>query len=143
VGRVPFYPETQPATAISDAVSWVSSRYFTEVDWNALPGAGEGPRGTFNVGWEQFERYCRDRDIPLVVYHHPTRVECEAGGYNEEGAALQALLAELGVTVVSGLEAPCSPDAYRDDIHPDAAGQAIIADALEPALSKIIADAAD
>jgi len=143
VGNVPFYPESQPATAITDALSWISSRYFTTVDWNALPGAGEGPRGTFNSGWESFAYHCRNHDIPLLVYHHPTRTECEAGEWNEEGTSLQSLLTELGVEVVSGLEAPCNVDAYRDEVHPDAAGQAIIADALEPALRKIIADAVD
>lgn len=143
VGNVPFYPETQPATAVTDALSWISSRYFTTVDWNALPGAGVGPQGTFNSGWESFAYHCRAQDIPLLVYHHPTRTECEAGEWNEKGTSLQSLLAELGVEVVSGLEAPCNSGAYRDDIHPDAAGQAIIADALEPALRKIIADATD
>lgn len=142
VGNVPFYPESQPATAITDAASWVVSRYFTAVNWNALPGAGARPQDTFNPGWENFAYHCRSRDIPLLVYHHPTRSECQAGAWNEEGIALQNLLAELEVTVISGLEAPCDISAYRDDIHPDEAGQALIADALEPALRNAVAHAA-
>ncbi len=142
VGNVPFYPESQPFTALTDAVTWTVSRYFTTVNWNDLPGAGVRPQDTFNPGWEKFTYYCRNRDIPLLVYHHPTRSECEAGEWNEEGTSLQSLFAELGVAVISGLEVPCNASAYRDDIHPDEAGQALIADALEPALRRLIRDAA-
>ncbi len=135
-GNVPFYPDKQPLTAIGDLTTWMWSRKFQHVDWNSLPHI-EGAKPVaepFNTGWERFYRYAMYEAIPLLVYHHPSMSEVKAGTWTEDGHLLEVFLAQLGVPVVSGLSANMTVNCYRDDIHPNARGQVVMADALEPVL---------
>jgi hypothetical protein len=140
VGKVPFYPEKQPATAISDMLGWAWSRRFEYHHWNKLPRLRTVPdeQPAINPGWEQFAAYHFSAGKGLLVYHHPSLEEVHAGQYNEQGHILRAWLAQLGVPVVSGLAANADPAYYRDEIHPNATGQAAIATALEPALRNFL-----
>lgn len=141
VGRVPFYPDRSPALALTDALTWGWSRYLGSVDWDALP-LMEGAMPTeapHNTGWDAFADFCEARELPLLVYHHPTLREWREGAWDADGAALQSWCSARGVPVVSGLEASYSAQAYRDAIHPNAEGQRAIASALLPALHTYIA----
>lgn len=133
VGRVPFYPAEQPHTAIGDAVTWVYSRYVGDVDWQSLPkieGVPENSGSTPGAGWREFDQYGRDNDIPLLVYHHATQRELEAGEWNPNGRALEAFLNNRGVAVVSGLKIGLDSSDFVDNIHLSASGHRKLADAL-------------
>lgn len=136
VGRVPFYPDRQPLTAISDFASWVWSRKLERVNWNDLPYLIDPPvaQEPFNTGWEHFYRYCLANDIHLLVYHHPSRKELADFRYDENGHLLDVFLEYLGVPVINGLMEDFSVEDYRDDVHLSASGQAKLAQALEPAV---------
>lgn len=140
VGNVPFYPAKKPDIAITDAINWLYSRYIQKIEWNDLPKI-EGAilqQHRFNPGWDRFVSYTRENNIPLIVYHHANLEEIENQEWTEEGKQLEAYLAGQGVEVISGLDAGFGVSDFRDMIHPNESGHVKIADALEPALSKLI-----
>ncbi len=140
VGHVEFYPERQPALAITDAFGWMLSRYITDTDWSGLPSiAGGNPvQADHNLGWDAFIDYAKARAIPLIVYHHTALDEIGQGSWSSEGVALEAFLSMRKIKTVSGFDAGFVAVDYRDAIHPNASGQQKIADALEPFLTEII-----
>ncbi len=143
VGQVPFYPNRKPSLALSDAWSWLWSRYVAQVQWAALPQMPGTPaptpcRNGPNPGWPGWIQFCREQHLPLLVYHHPTQREWERARFNAQGEALQAWLRVHEVPSISGLEAPYSHNAWRDPIHPNALGQQAIARALQPAMIELI-----
>lgn len=143
VGRISFYPEHQPYTAISDAIRWIFSRYVEHINWNALPKTKRisGETHPYNPGWEAFITYTNENDIPFLVYHHATAEEVLSGKWDEKGKALENFLSEQGAQVVSGLDANFTADDFRDALHPNTSGQQKIADALEPVLNELLQDA--
>ena len=78
--------------------------------------------------------------VPVVLALHPTRQAFEAGEQNAtlEALALTDALAnvELVDLLPAYLEAARGMDPYRDDLHPNAAGQRALADALRPVIEQ-------
>lgn len=143
VGNIPFYPEKRPAFAIPDAINWLYSRFFQRIAWNDLPKIDGGvvDQHSFNPGWERFIAYTQEENIPLIVYHHANLEEIQKQEWTSEGKQLEAFLTDHGVKVISGLNAGFNATDFRDMIHPNPSGQVKIADALEPALAKLIGHA--
>lgn len=141
VGNTPFYPTQNPALAISDAISWVTSRYFEKTEWDKLPLMdGIDPRlMNYRSGWRDFINYADSTEIPLLVYHHADKSEMVNGEWNAEGKELKAFLTENGVKTISGLKSGLDEGDYHDEIHPNAAGQAKIEKAIQPEVLKILA----
>ncbi|HKL02120.1 MAG TPA: hypothetical protein VJ911_00540 [Cryomorphaceae bacterium] len=141
VGRVPFYPDSKPALAISDCAQWLYSRWFSEVNWDELEENKDAnyKRGKFNRGWQQFIDYCNRKNLPLLVYHHANMEEVENKSWSKKGARLEAFLAENNVAVISGLKSGMDKDDFRDKIHLNPSGQRKLADALGPTLQEFLA----
>lgn len=138
VGHVPFYPKDEPKLAFFDAVSWVYSRYFEKVKWGQIPlMANINPEKlTYTGGWPDFVNYADSANIPLLVYHHPDRSEFENQKWNAKGKALESFLKEHNVNRISGFDSGFTLGDYRDEIHPNASGQAKIEAAIEPRVLK-------
>ncbi len=133
VGSVPFYPRSQPITAIGDAVSWVYSRYFQTVDWSALPildHADTTENPGHSLGWIRFYRYGQDKGIPILVYHHATQKELDAGQWNLNGLALEAFLSNHNIETVSGFDAGYTKNDFLDNIHLSLSGHRKLAEIL-------------
>ena len=83
----------------------------------------------------------RDAGAKVAVIYWPTQAEV-AGGPAEPGRAiLQKTAADDDVIFVDA--APFlagQPDVYRDGLHPNAAGQKDLAQAVEAALDRLAAD---
>jgi len=136
VGNVSFYPDSQPLLAITDAITWVYSRYFENVNWSELQhyktyADDEQP---YDSGWDKFIEYSRSAHIPLIVYHHPDQSESRNGQWNSKGQQLEDLLSSRKIRTVSGLEVEMEEHDYRDEIHPSGSGQIKIAKAILPVL---------
>lgn len=140
VGNVPFYPDKNPTLAISDAVYWAYTRIFNTVDWNNLSVIKDGVPNDYdhNIGWGNFLAYANENDIPLLVYHHADKQECENNEYNEMGQKLESFLQENGVHVILGINAHLELSDYRDGIHPNTEGLLKIEQAIEPEVLKIL-----
>lgn len=140
VGHTPFYPDHNPRLAIPAAIKWVYSRYFQHIDWDALPVLpGVDPALLqYRSGWQDFVAYTRSKDIPLVVYHHADKQEVLSGKWNAKGVALEKFLKENDVQTVSGLKAGFTESDFRDELHPNAEGQARIAQILGPEIIKTL-----
>lgn len=142
VGNVSYYPMEQPALAITDAFSWITGRFVVDTNWSELPPTpGCEPNNySHNSGWDNFIAYTITNGIPLIVYHHADRSENQDGKLNEMGEQLQAYLKANDLQYISGLNAGLEDADYRDDVHPNAGGQAKIAEAIYPVLRKTIDD---
>ncbi len=140
VGNVNFYPEADPALAITDAFYWTISRFLSEPDWDEIPLIENCTpnTGSHNVGWDEFIAYAIAHDIELVVYHHPCLEEFSNGKYDEKGQALAAYLDTYSVNYISGIDEGYNESAYRDHIHPNAKGQEIIEKAIRPVVLKLL-----
>ena len=140
VGNIPFYPDKNPTLAIIDALYWTYTRIFDTVDWNNLGVVKGGVANDYdhNIGWDNFLAYADEKDIPLLVYHHADKEECENKKFNPMGQELESFLKEHGVHVISGLNATLELSDYRDEIHPNAKGLLKIEQAIEPEVLKIL-----
>lgn len=140
VGEVPFYPNSQPALAITDASRWIYSRWFSEVNWDDLEENEEitYQRGKFNRGWQQFVDYCSGKNIPLVVYHHADLEEVQNKTWSKKGAKLESFLAGKRVSYLSGLDSGMDSGDFRDEIHLTPSGQRKLAASINPVLTEIL-----
>lgn len=120
VGKTPFYPDKNPMLAITDAAYWLYSRMFNTVNWNNLGKVKGGVPNNYdhNIGWDQFLAYAEKNQIPLLIYHHANREECENNEYNVMGRELRDFLLSKNAKVISGLKSGLTADDYRDEIHP-------------------------
>lgn len=141
VSNTPFYPAHNPKIAIFDALSWVYSRYFGKVEWDELPILPSVDPNLFDYksGWVDFITYADSANIALLVYHHANKAEFSNGEWNEKGKELEAFLNQRNVLTISGLNSGFVAADYRDEIHPNAEGQAKIERAIEPEILKILA----
>jgi hypothetical protein len=142
VGNVSYYPKEQPVLAISDAFTWVTSRFIADTDWDKLPPTeGCVPNNYLhNSGWDNFIAYSLTNGIPLLVYHHANREENQMGRWNADGEDLEAYLNANNVQIISGLTAGFEESDYRDEVHPNSSGQSKIAEVIYPVLRKIVDD---
>lgn len=140
VGEVPFYPNSQPALAVTDASEWLYSRWFSEVNWDDLEENEDVAyrRGKFNRGWQQFIDYCSGNSIPLVVYHHADLEEVQKKKWSKKGAQLKSFLDGKELTYISGLESGMDRGDFRDEIHLTPSGQRKLAATLKPAIIEIL-----
>jgi hypothetical protein len=142
VGNVSYYPKEQPVLAITDAYRWIISRFVIDTEWDKLPltPGCEPKKFSHNSGWDDFIAYTAAYGIPLIVYHHPDRQENQEQAWNAKGKELEAFLIENNVLSISGLASGFEESDYRDEVHPNAKGQAKIAKAIYPILRKTVDD---
>ncbi len=138
VGRISFYPDSQPILAITDAWQWVFSRYVEKVAWNEIPYLKQTTKAPHNPGWDAFIAFAKQKNLPLIVYHHATLQETQDAAWSADGLALETYLRDRGVKIVHGLDTRWQASDYRDEIHPSATGQEKIASALLPVLQQLI-----
>lgn len=136
VGNQPNYPEEKPFSAISDAFSWIYTRYIQDFNWNELAYIKNVNNDNFdhNPGWDHFIEYSTENDIDLWVYHYPNKEENQNQAYNRKGQQLQQYLKNNNVFVISGIDAGLSESDFQDEIHPTSSGQVKIAEAIKPHL---------
>ena len=68
----------------------------------------------------------RQAGIPFFIWLHPERTELNKGEYNNEGKEIIAFCNKDSVPVIEGINY-MSVDDYRDAIHLNEKGQAILA----------------
>jgi lysophospholipase L1-like esterase len=121
VGQHPSFPAQHPATAIGAALQRLRFRFATPTP------ASEGPK--FDPGWRHLIEVLADAELPFTVLFHSERDELLSGTYNTEGAQLMDSLHQWNVPVTPLLPV-MSTEMYKDGIHLNAQGHAMLADVL-------------
>jgi lysophospholipase L1-like esterase len=121
VGQHPSFPAQHPATAIGAALQRLRFRFAP------MTQASEGPR--FDKGWRQLTSVLSSAELPFTVLLHAEQDELHNGTYNTEGQQLMDSLQQWNVPVTPLLQV-MRTDMYKDGIHLNAKGHAMLADVL-------------
>lgn len=90
----------------------------------------EGTANSQNPGLNKWLLWSKSKNIPMVVYFHPTRNELLRQTRDTRGALLKEWLTTNDVDFIDGMEFLNVSD-YRDNIHPNEKGQKRMAKALQ------------
>ncbi|UCS93978.1 hypothetical protein KZP23_02785 [Echinicola marina] len=77
----------------------------------------------FNIGFKQFNSYCKDKEISLIIYLHAEKSELINGEYNEQGQLIIDFASKNKLPLIKDLENGLTLEDFRDDIHINADGQ--------------------
>jgi lysophospholipase L1-like esterase len=108
--------------------------------WSRLHGAGgaaDDPPARFELVLRQFADLARERGFRLVLIKEPLGGDRRFPWKAEFHAAMDRVAADYGLAVVDptpALQAAGGAELFLDEVHPRAAGHAIIARELEPAV---------
>lgn len=132
VGHNPAYPARAPALALQEAVQRYALGRLWRRDERGPPAHDARQRALAALA-ELIER-CREHGARVIVVLHSRRSELAGPpgeGYvllRQTAEAAGADVVELRDAMAAALRAGRSP--YRDDLHPNPAGQRVLADAL-------------
>lgn len=139
VGVHPAWPAQQPTLALIDA--WFNGAWPKIKSWlgmgnyNYLKGFDDS---AFNPGWRKTYKYCKKKNIPLLVYLHPEIKELKAGTLNENGQKIIRFLKKKNITYVTGIHELNQPEYYNDNIHLNDQGHQVMAQILLPFIEEMI-----
>jgi hypothetical protein len=135
VGKQANFPDKQSFSAVWELLS----RYLFPRAKKALGiksaqddqlGINKRSESTpFNPGFLAFYNYTRERGIPFVIYLHAEKSELKNHSYNDQGKDIIAFAALHGIQLITDLD-ELSNEEFRDSIHPNEHGQAMIAKRL-------------
>lgn len=140
VGIQEAYPSKKPVFAIVEVIN----RYFFKSEFGKKSKKKKAPKILrerwsknlkINPGWDQI--IGMKNNMEVIGYVHPMKVELEKKKYNALGQKLITKLENDSIEFVLGMNYMVN-DAYRDDIHTNAKGHKILANALEPIIEEKI-----
>jgi len=138
VGVHPDFPDHRPWCATWEAVTRYLPRYFPQPKTNPGEPATQAPSQadveTALAALGELIRLAKDSGAKVLLAQHLERAELPPGRLQEGHAAIAKVARENGVEPfdIEGNEA--SAALYRDNIHPNQAGQALIARRLLSAI---------
>ena len=142
IGINPAFPDRQPVLALQEAVTRYLPRYLPFLDrkpdtHNTQPSNSATNNDAIPAFLELIE-LIQGEGLPLIVIHHAEQSELSDGYELGHGAIVESL-ASLGLTPLEtaplfqqAIDAGRHP--YRDNIHPNAAGQRLLAELIEEAV---------
>jgi lysophospholipase L1-like esterase len=143
VGVDPDFPDKTPTFALSEALFRYGPRYLPHA---APPKPRLCSQGEFDRSMSALRElitFARERRTPVAVAQHLQQSEIGQPEYyghrliREACEQMNVERIELGPAFEESLNARKNP--YRDDIHPNALGQQIMAEALEPVVLTLLA----
>jgi len=133
VGNHRAWPDSQPWCALTDGFS----RYFIpkvkewfgseENEYEYLYGVNDSK---INPGWNDFFNYCNQNQIALLIYLHPEQSELKNKKYDKNGTQLLNWIKKNKINHIEGISHPFKTTHYRDEIHLNESGHALLADVL-------------
>ncbi|MCD0486853.1 hypothetical protein LPB86_01345 [Pedobacter sp. MC2016-14] len=89
----------------------------------------------FNPGFNSFYNYCKNKNLPFIVYLHSDTSEAKRGKYNEQGQIIINFCKNHNIDLVKELDYNIPIDScYRDPIHFNDHGQQKMFEILESKL---------
>ena len=137
VGSHPNWPSEQPLCAIDDLWSkWLKYRIgdLFNYRFEELHYLDNVIDTNMSLGWSMFNEYANTRQIPLLVYLHPEKIELDSGAWNSNGQKIIQWLIQNDISYVDGIEKGYLADSYVDNIHLNAKGHKSIAQNMFPSL---------
>lgn len=139
VGLDPGFPSQRPLLALQEiwdrkvAPKLKGEPEYDESAWNKLIRANADT----NEGWQGLIDYGQSNAMEIIVYLHPTQQELKAGEFDTNGKYLLQWLNSQRISVLTGF-GQMKGWGYRDDIHLNSQGQAMLYQGLlEPLKSKV------
>lgn len=135
VGQKLAWPNEQPLLAITDAWSryiWPAVKTklgYSSNEYDYFIGFDDSK---INPGWGSFIRYCKEQQIPLLVYLHAEQEELVLGEYTNYGKEIMQMLSEDSIPCIRGMDYIKETSDYRDNIHLNEKGHRELSDALFP-----------
>lgn len=138
------HPQSAPASALWEAVTrYLPNFLLPAADMTATPSGGTSP-----ADWAQGRRdlddllsYLHDAARPTCVVLHPTSHELQ-GQLSNSNREIAAAASARGVTLIDQYDSLSKAsdhgrNLYRDDIHPNVAGQKWLASSIHDCLTKV------
>jgi lysophospholipase L1-like esterase len=128
----PSFPSKQYKSAVWELVD----RYLIPRLLKKEPEEDHIVKGQiFNSGFESFYSYTQEKNIPFFIYLHPDRKELENGYYEDSGQEIIKFCNERNIPLILGMDVE-NANCFRDVIHLNEHGQAILANALLAEIEK-------
>ncbi|MFK7788352.1 MAG: SGNH/GDSL hydrolase family protein, partial [Phycisphaeraceae bacterium] len=136
----PDFPGTKPALALEELIFRYLPRYLPGKAKPVESDAEELQPKEFTAieDLEKLIQLIQEADVPMIILQHASRDEL-ADGYDPGHGAIAKVAesakvptVELGPSFEAAINA--GKNVYRDNIHPNAQGQAVLAEALEEAI---------
>jgi len=90
-----------------------------------------------NPGFQQLIDFGKLNEMNIIAYLHPTQKELAEQHYNNNGKRILDIWNNNGIAVLKGIDY-LDKSCYRDDIHLNAQGQRVMAEAILPELLELV-----
>lgn len=132
VGRLRSHPKDNPPLALFE----LFEKLIIGIDYNVysseeLKSFLKAKSNQENPGIRALINYCKENDIQLIPFIHPTLKEFLENQFDENGMKIIEILESDSVKYYSGLDV-YTKDVYSDGIHLNEKGQVKIANVLFP-----------
>lgn len=144
VGVDPDYPDKSPTFALEEALTRYLPRYLPHFHSGPVwvPAITQGEIDQAMGAFNDLVAAAQGRHLPLIVAQHLEQAERgkpESEGhaaFRKAAEAKQVRLVQLGDAYDAAIKAGKQP--YRDNIHPNAVGQSLMAEAIYPSLADVL-----
>ena len=124
VGVNPSFPDKQCKVALWELLTRYIIPKFSKQGYSSELGINKQIAGSkFNTGFEKIYNHCAERNIPMIIYLHPDKSEVAQHKYNAQGNEIIKFAKGNNVILVQELDLGITEADFRDDIHPNDAGQ--------------------
>lgn len=139
VGVNPAFPNKQYPLAIAELLDrYILPKFGKHTDEGGFAINKQNAQGKFNSGFEALYDHAKQRNIPILIYLHPEKSEVAAKKYNQQGQEIIAFAEANNIPLVKELETGITDADFRDDIHPNDAGQQKMFSNLHAQIKKML-----
>jgi hypothetical protein len=124
VGVNPSFPDKQCKLALWELLTRYIIPKFSKQDYSSELGINKQIEGTkFNTGFEKIYNHALEKNIPMLVYLHPDKLEVQQKKYNFQGEEIIKFAKANEIILMKELDLGITESDFRDDIHLNDAGQ--------------------
>ncbi len=76
-----------------------------------------------NTGFQNFNTYCKENNIPFMIYLHAEKGELNIGKYNQQGQQIIGFAQENDIPLITDLDSGLEASDFHDVIHLNEKGQ--------------------
>ncbi|HWY37512.1 MAG TPA: hypothetical protein VNY73_03065, partial [Bacteroidia bacterium] len=139
VGVNPGFPDKQYKFALWELFDRYIKPKFVKQDHSNDLGINKQKTGDgFNPGFEKIWQHAKQKNIPMLIYLHPEKTEVKQNKYNAQGDTIIKFAEANKISLVKELNCGITEADYRDDIHPNDAGQTKMFNCLYTEIKKMI-----
>ncbi len=139
VGVSPSFPNKQYAFALWELWDrYVKPKIFGQNYSDDLGINKRKADDSFNSGFEKILEHAQQKNIPMLIYLHPDKLEVQEKKYNEQGSEIIKFAEQNKITLIKELNFGINENDFRDDIHLNESGQRKMFNNLYPQIKMMI-----